>query len=413
MKKDLLKKGENLASKAIFLESFLAGGKVLIGLLSGSTVLLSDAIHSVSDITSIITSWLGLRIAQKDPTKKFPYGFYKAENLGALIISLLIFSAGGEMIFSAWQRLWQFSSVRLPYLALAISLIDAIVLFFFGSYEIKVGQEIGAESLTAMGKENRTHILSSSAVFLGTLAAIYKIPYIEGIVIFIISFLILQIGFETAKKALLALMDVSPDQEVIDRVAAILQKTVGIEDFFDLKLRQAGPYILGEVKVAIRRQLDLKRAHEIADKIEEEVKKKVPQVDSFLVHFEPFESNFVHLVIPVVDKNGLESKIAPRFGRSPNFLFVNLENEEIKGHYFLENAYRDKKVRAGLAVAKVLVEQKSDTLVVSKIGEISFHILQDNLFDIYLAKGKTAQEVIDNFLAGRLQLIKKPIKKES
>jgi len=412
MKKDLLKKGEKLASRAIFLESFLAGGKVLIGVLSGSAVLLSDAVHSISDIASIVISWLGLKIAQKDPNEKFHYGFYKAENLGALIISFLILYAGGQMIFSAWQRLWLFSSVRLPYLALAISLTDAIILFFFGNYEIKVGQEVGAESLTAMGRENRTHILSSSAVFLGTLAAIYKIPYVEGIVIFIISFLILQIGFETAKEALFALMDVSPDQEITDKVAVILQKRAGIEDFFDLKLRQAGPYILGEVKVAVRRQLDLKRVHKIADEIEEEIKKKIPKVDSFLVHIEPFESDFIHLVVPTLDQNDLKAKIAPRFGRSPNFLFINLEKGEIKGHYFLKNPYQNKKDKAGLAAAKILVKQKSDTLVTSKIGEISFYVLKDNLFDIYSAKGKIAQEVIDNFLAGRLQLIKKPIKKE-
>ena len=411
MKKDLLKKGEKLAGQAIILESFLAGGKVLIGILSGSAALFSDAIHSLSDIASIVTSWLGLKIAQKDPNKKFPYGFYKAENLGALVISLLIFYASGQMIFSAWQRLWQFSSVRLPYLALAISLTDAIILFFFGNYEIKVGQEVGAESLIAMGKENRTHILSSSAVFLGTLAAVYKIPYVEGIVIFIISFLILQIGFETAKKALFALMDVSPDQEIVDKVAVILQKRAGIEDFFDLKLRQAGPYILGEVKVAVRRQLDLRRAHKIADEIEEEIKKKVPKIDSFLVHIEPFKSDFIHLVVPTLDQNDFKAKLAPRFGRSPNFLFVNLEKGEIKGHYFLKNPYRDKKVRAGLAVARILTKQKSDALIVNKIGEISFYVLQDNLFDIYSAEGKTAQEAIDNFLAGQLPLVEKPVKK--
>jgi len=302
MKTDL-KKGEKLASRAFFLEAALAGSKVVIGILSGSAVLVSDAVHSVSDISSIVTSWLGLRIAQRDPSKKFPYGYYKAENLGSLIISLLILMAGGQMILSAWNRLFQFSSVHLPYLALAISLVDAIVLFFFGGYEIKVGQEIRAESLVAMGKENRTHIFSSLAVFLGTLAAIYRIPYIEGIIIFGISFLILKIGFEAAKNALFALMDVSPGEEIEKRVGRAIESVAGIEGFYGLRLRQAGPFVFGEAKVGIRRFVNVQRAHEIASDVERAVKQKVPQIDSFNVHVEPFQSDFRHLVIPVKSKD--------------------------------------------------------------------------------------------------------------
>jgi len=74
-----------------------------------------------------------------------------------------------------------------------------------------------------MGLENRTHIFSSLAVFIGTLAAYYHIPYLEGIVILIISLLILQIGFSSAKQALLSLMDVSPGQEVEAKVKKIIK----------------------------------------------------------------------------------------------------------------------------------------------------------------------------------------------
>jgi len=400
MKTDL-KKGEKLASRAFFLEAVLAGSKVVIGILSGSAVLVSDAVHSVSDISSIVTSWLGLRIAQRDPSKKFPYGYYKAENLGALIISLLILTAGGQMILSAWSRLFQFSSVHLPYLALAISLVDAIVLFFFGNYEIKVGHEIRAESLIAMGKENRTHIFSSLAVFLGTLAAIYKIPYIEGAIIFGISFLILKIGFEAAKNALFALMDVSPGEEIEKRVGRAIESVAGIEGFYGLRLRQAGPFVFGEAKVGIRRFVNVQRAHEIASEVERAVKQKVPQIDSFNVHVEPFRSDFRHLVIPVKSKDGLAAKMSSRFARSSYFLFVNLKGNNVKGFYILKNPYQNKKTKAGLAAAKLIAKQKSDILITSKVGEIALHVLRSNLIDVYQTQEKTAREAVKKFLNSR------------
>ena len=397
MKTDL-KRGEKLAGRAFFLETVLAGSKVAIGILSGSAVLVSDAIHSVSDVSSIITSWLGLRIAQRDPSKKFPYGYYKAENLGALIISFLIFYAGGQMILSAWSRLFQFSSVRLPYLALIISLADAIILFFFGGREIKVGQEIRAESLIAMGKENKTHIFSSLAVFLGTLAAIYKIPYIEGAIIFGISFLILKIGFETAKNALFALMDVSPGEETEKKIGRAIESVAGIEGFYDLRLRQAGSFVFGEAKVGIRKFVDVQRAHEIADNIERVIKQKVPQIDSFAIHVEPFQSDFCHLVIPVKSKDGLAVKISPRFARSPYFLFINLKGNKVKGFYILKNLYQSKKTKAGLAVAKLIAKQKSDVLIAQKVGEIAFHTLRSNLIDVYQTQEETAQGAVKKFL---------------
>ena len=77
-----LKKGQKLTEKAAFLETALALSKVFIGLASGSMALISDSIHSISDLLTIFTSWLGLKIAQKKPDQKFPYGYYKAESIG-------------------------------------------------------------------------------------------------------------------------------------------------------------------------------------------------------------------------------------------------------------------------------------------------------------------------------------------
>ncbi len=132
-----LKKGQRLTEKAAILETGLAGAKAIVGLSSGSMALISDAIHSGSDLLTIFTSWLGLKIAQKKPDKNFPYGYYKAENLGTLLISFFIFLAAGKMLVEGYSHLFTFSAVKLPFLALAVSLTDAIILFFFGRYEVK------------------------------------------------------------------------------------------------------------------------------------------------------------------------------------------------------------------------------------------------------------------------------------
>lgn len=406
-----LAKGEKLAGLAIWLEGFLAVAKAVIGFASGSLVLITDAIHSASDLLSIITSWLGLRIAQKKATKRFSYGYYKAENIGTLIISALIIYGFWEMFTQGFSSLTRPSQVSLPLLAMGVSLVDALFLFFFGNYEVKVGREISAGSLIAMGKENRTHIFSSGAVLVGTLAAYYQIPYLEGIITMGISLLILEIGLSSGKEAVLSLMDVSPGKEVEEKVAQAIEGSPGVEEFWDLKLRRSGPYIFGEVKVGVRKFVDVARAHEVADKLEKRVKKAVSNIDSLAVHIEPFKSDFSHLVIPVEDKKDLESPVAVQFSRASYFLFVNLEGKKTKGFYFIKNPYRQQKVRAGLAVSKLVIKQKSDILITRQVGEISFHILRDNLVDIYqVKKAKTAKEAINLFLKGEVNQLSEPTK---
>ncbi len=402
-KKANLKKSQKVAEKAIWLEGALVASKIIAAVLSGSLALVSDAIHSASDILTIVTSWIGLKIAQKDPDEKFPYGYYKAESLGSLVISGIIIYAGWEMLTRGISSLTTPSEISLPLVALGVSLVDAIVLFFFGNYEIKIGQETGAQSLIAMGKENRTHIFSSTAVFVGTLSAYFNIPYVEGVITVGISGLIFQIGFESLRNSAFTLMDVSPDKEVESKIRQTLNEVPGIEEYFDLKLRKSGPSIFGEVKVGIRRDVEVNRSHQIADRVETAIKQAVPAVDRMNVHVEPFRSEYRHLVIPVQQKDGLASAVSQQFARSPYFLFVNLKGDEVKGYYFLENPFKEKQKRAGLAVAKLLAEKKSDVVITPEVGEIAFHALREYLFDVYQAEEGSAQEIIDMFKQNKLK----------
>lgn len=410
--KDGLKKGQKLAENAVVLEGLLVAAKTIVGLLSGSTALISDAIHSASDILSIITSWLGLKIAQKKSSEHFPYGFYKAENLGALVISVLVLYASWEMARQGYQRLFTFSEIKLPFLAALVSLLDAVILFFFGNYETKIGKSINARSIIAMGEENRMHIFSSTAVLVGTLAAFYQIPLVEGAITIFISLLILKIGIETARDSIFTLMDVSPGEDVINTVSQVIENSAGVEEYYDLKLRKAGPFVFGETKIGIRKFIDVNRAHEIADRIEQEIKSRVSEVDSFTVHVEPYKSDFFHIVIPVKIDKGLDSILNEKFSRSPYLLFANVKNGKIIGHYVIENPYKNQKLRSGLAVAKLIIKQKSDVLITKDIGEISFFALKDYLVDVYQADNQlSAQELIGLFIDSKLSQITSPTKK--
>jgi cation diffusion facilitator family transporter len=412
-KKEKLKKGEKAAGIITLLIGLLAGVKALAGFLSGSVILLSDAFHSGSDVISSLASWFGLKIAQRKPDEKFPYGYYKAENLATGLIAILIIGAGIEFFQEGYRGLYELSTLKLAFLALTVAAISAVFDFFSSRYLKRVGQEINSQALLTNAAEKRADVFASSIVFLGIFLSYLKIPYIEGLVTIGISLLLLKIGLTSAKDSVFALMDISPSKVVEKKVIRAIKSVPGIEEFFDLRLRKAGPFIFGETKVGVRKFIDVRRAYEIADKVEEAIKKEVSQIDSFSIHIEPFKSNYRHLVIPIITKKGLSSLVADKFGRAPSFLFVNLEGRKIKGYYLLDNPFKDQKVRAGLAAAKLLVKQKSEVLITKEVGEISFHALRDNLFDIYQAKGEKAKTVIDNFLKRELEMLSRPTREKA
>lgn len=407
-----LKKGERVTYFAIASNLSLAFLKFLIGFISGSIALLSDAVHTASDSLTAFASWFGLRMSRRKADEKFPYGYYKAESLATLFISLLIIYAGFELIIESYSRLFELPRIEYPLLALFIPILSIISAFLLSRYELRVGREINAQSLIAIGKESRLDIFSSSLVFLAILSSSLNLRYVEGSVGIFISLLIFKVGIENLKDSLFSLMDITPGKEIEEKVKEIITSIAGVEEFEGLKLRRAGPFIFGEVKIKVRKHLDVKRAHEVSDLIEKRVTEEVKDIDSFLIHIEPYETNLVKVAIPIKEDKGMSSEIDERFGKANKFFFgiVNKKRKEVETFYVKENPYKEKSSKAGLATSNFLVKEKIDALITKRVGEISFHTLRDNLIDIYEASGEKVKDLLEDYIAGKLKRLEKPTK---
>lgn len=409
-----LKKGEKASLVSVFVTAILALAKAAVGFFSGSIILIVDALHSGADILTGLASWFGLKISQKKPTEKFPYGYYKAENLATFFISLFILYTSVEFMLEGYSKLFSLSKILYPFQVLAIALISSFVSFLLARYLKKSGKITGSQSLIANAQERLSDVVSSLLVFVGIFLTFYSIPYVEGIITILISILVLKIGIFTAKDSLFALLDVSPGKEIEEKVRKVIASIAGVEEFKDLKLRRSGPFVVGEVTIKIRKYVDVEKAHEIADLIEEKIKSEVEEIDSFIIHVEPFKSKQQKIVIPLENSKGLKSKVMGKFGRSNYFLFavIDIEEKKIKEVYVKPNPYKTQPTKAGLSISKFLVKEKIDALLTKEIGEIAFHTLRSNLVDIYKAEEETAEEVIKKFWENKLERLNEPTKKE-
>lgn len=408
----MLKKGEKTALITTFAKLFLALGKAAVSLLSGSLVLMTDALHSGVDVIPIFASWFGLKISQKEPDEKFPYGYYKAESIATLFISVFILYAAVELALEGYSNLFTIPEVSYTVIASSAAVVSIIVSGWVSRFQKSIGEEINSQALIVNSKESLMDVFSSIVVLIAIVLSYYRVPYVTGVVTIAISILIFKVGLESVKDSSYALMDVSPSKEIEKKIVEIIDGISGVEGFEDLKLRKAGPFIFGECVVKIRKFVDVERAHEISDNLEEKIKDEIEQIEYFTLHIEPRESKKKKIAIPVDNKQGLRSEISDHFGRANYFALVSIDEKEIEDVELKENEFKEKKVRAGLAVSHFIAGEKIDILVTKQIGEISFHVLRDHLVDVYKAEGQRVQEIVDSFVDDKLERLDEPTRQK-
>jgi len=409
-----LRQGERVALTSTLATALLALAKAVGGLFTGSLVLISDAVHSSIDILPVAASWLGLRVSRRKPDERFPYGYFKAESVAALFISLFIIFAAAELVLEGYSRLFQASEVSQPLLAAGVSMASAVGSAMLARYQREVGERIGSQSLMTNARDTYMDVLVSLMVVAAIALSYYEVPYVEGLAIMAISVFILKIGLESIKDAVFVLMDISPSKDVEREVIRTIGGVAGVEGFAGLKLRRSGPFLFGEVTVKVRKHLDVERAHQISVRLEEDLRRDIARLEAMTVHIEPCEVEEMRVAVPLAEDRGMASAPSDRFGRAPFFALVAVDRREreVRDLTIVANPEAGREARAGLHAVRILVREKVDELITPDIGEISFHALHDQLVSVHMLRGTTLHEVLERYLSGELEPMTRPTKME-
>lgn len=406
-----LKKGQKVALWATAITLLIAALKGIIGTIFNSKVLVADAFHSAADTVAIFASAFGLWLASRKKSTRFPYGLYKAETLVTLIIGALIFWAGIELLRDGYHKLFYVPPViQFPILPVVVSVFSIIAAFFIARKEKQIGKAINSQSLIANAGESFLDIISSIVVLFGILMAYWQIPYVEGAIIILIALLILKLGLENFWKSLLVLLDANLDEVLQGQIEQTLLDIYGIKYVDDVKIRQAGPFRMVELKFSTNPSITIYQAHSIADEIENTIQKKFDSVESVFVHAEPSREEEIRAIVPVTELKGMNSKVYGHFGRAPYFAILNIHKDKVNIEDFYLNEFLDRKKHIGLHVVKVLVNYDLDMLFTGRIGEISFYLLKENFIDIYQVESDnlTLKQVIDLYQQNKLSRITSP-----
>ncbi|MEA2075098.1 MAG: cation diffusion facilitator family transporter [Euryarchaeota archaeon] len=398
-----LERDKKAAFVSIGVTAFLAVIKYFFGILSGSIALTADAIHSLTDVISSVGVFIGLKISSRKPTKAFPYGFYKAENIVSLFLALAIFYAGYEIILTSVEKFGTVVLTNLPF-AIAAALTSLVFTVLLSRYKLKVGRELNSPSLIADGKHTQADTYASAAVLLGLLGYYFGFSSLDAIAGILVSVFVFQAGYEILKDAIKVLLDASIGYESLNRIREVTSGTYGVRKIRSLKARSSGKFMFIELEIETNLK-DLERAHQLSDRIEEQIKSEIKNVDRVLVHMEPEEKEFMRYAIPCTENKGLSSKVSGHFGAAEYFCLFDIDlrttDNELTDMRFIKNPYFALEKRKGLKAAELLVTNKIDKLITKEsiAQKSAFYVLEDAYVEFEETDADTIEGIVEELKA--------------
>ncbi len=389
---------------------FLTVIKGYVGLVYGSVALVADALNSLSDILASALIWSGLVMVSRPPNERFPYGYYRVESIATLLVSLMIAASGVEIVIQAVHRLLNpqpLVDAGVPLVAAAISMFTYYIL---SVYKKRVGRDIGSSSLVADSTHSMVDVYAGLLVFVGIVFSSMKMSIVEILVAFGLGVYVILQGADFAKGAVLALMDAGVRPEVVDEVKRIAGQIDGVVDVHDVRVRYAGPVCFAEMHLTVTRDLTIDEAHEIADIVEERLRERIPEMETVTIHTEPDGRVRKRLGVPVDGGEDLNATVSHHFSKAPRFVIVEVGPEGVRSTQPIDNPAVTMEKRRGVTTANVLTQKHVTAIVVDRIGEGPFDILQGRHIVIYaLPEGATTVgQVVEAYLEGRLKRLRSP-----
>jgi cation diffusion facilitator family transporter len=260
--------------------------QAVVAYWSRSVGLLGDTLHNVADALTAVPLGLAFLIGRRAPTRRYTYGYGRAEDLAGIVIVVVIAASALVAGYEAVQRLLHPQPVRHLLAVAAAALIGFAGNELVAQLRIRVGKRIGSAALVADGLHARTDGFTSLAVLLGVAGVAVGWQWADPVVGLIITVAILFVLKDAAREVYRRLMD-AVDPVVVDAVERSLRGTDGVRDIGEVRLRWIGHRLRAECEVVVDAALSVVDAHRITVDAEHRLIHDVPRLTAAIVHADP------------------------------------------------------------------------------------------------------------------------------
>ncbi len=273
--------------------------KVVVGVITGSISVLAQAVDSFLDLFAIAITFFAIVVASKPADEEHPFGHGKVENIAAVVQAVLIFTAGGLIVYSAIRRIIAGTTIELTEAGIGVMLVSIAVSIFLSKYLLKVSKTADSVALEANARNIAADVYSAAGVLVGLIIIrITNLAIIDPIIALLVSLVIFKSAYEVLQKSFGGLIDVRlPETEENIIRAAIMEHVGELVDFHALRTRKAGRQRYVDLHLVMPRNISIEQAHRMCDHLEKDIKSKL-QHTSVVIHVEPCDEKCERCPIP-------------------------------------------------------------------------------------------------------------------
>ncbi|MFA5777670.1 MAG: cation diffusion facilitator family transporter [Parcubacteria group bacterium] len=277
---------ERIAIISILANASLAGGKIAVGIFSNSSAILAAGIDSFVDIFSSAISYIGIKISGKPADKEHPYGHYKFEVLGGVIITLIILATGIGIIYNAFVKFLHPQEIEIGYLAFGIMIFSSIVNEIMARLKTYYGKKENSISLLSDGVHSRIDVCTSLIILIGLFLTPYWI-YADSLLAILMGIYIVKEAFLVGKDAAGSLLDVSAGEEIENTIKEIA-KAENIE-IISLKTQKKGSATTANLEINLPNNLKVEEATKISERLREDLMKGIESLQYVIIQITSHE----------------------------------------------------------------------------------------------------------------------------
>lgn len=266
--------------------------KLVAGIITGSVSLIAEAIHSLMDLAAAVVAFFCVRVSDKPPDSKHPFGHGKAENISGVIEGLLIFIAAGLIVNEAVHKIIEGAHLEMLEVGIAIMAVSIMVNIGVSRYLKKVSRATDSLALEADATHLTTDVMTMGGVLIGlVIVKLTGLYILDPVIAIIVALLIVRAAFDITRKSFGGLMDTSLPESEQEAIRRCIQGHSDVSlGFHKLRTRKVGSQRQVDLHLVIPRTKSVEDAHGICDRLEKDIEEILNRVE-VNIHIEPCDTD--------------------------------------------------------------------------------------------------------------------------
>lgn len=279
-----------MAERAFVVSVLVGFVEVVVGFFSLSLALVADGVQSFADAFVSFIVWIGLRLSRKAPDGKFHFGYYRVETFSSVVAAFFLAGLGGVILYQSYLEFLSPTEIVNAEVGMVVAFGATVVAFMLYVYKARAARRFSSVALKADSVNSIKDVLTSFTAFVSlVLSRYFGLLGTDAVAGVIIALFVFTVSYSIVKEASLVLMDACQCSDILSDIADTVKSVKRVRGVHDIRMRQIGPYLMGDMHVVVDPDMTVREADLIAMQVEQRVKEEFDAVTEIKVRIEPQE----------------------------------------------------------------------------------------------------------------------------